>query len=252
MTARLYLDERNLLALGLNQPNIHTLRKLTEFANALSRLGAAEESLGQKQPLDSLLSSLSALADPGGDKMLFWDDSAGQLGWLEAADALAIDGTDLDASGGGSWALHDTWTFSTNVTEVDFTGLTGSEVMIVVRNLTLSVSTVVGMRCSVNNGSSYYSASGDYVSVLENGTEGNTAAVALAWTTNATGARSGMMTLAPINVNGALKVGESANQGTATQRIRYFVASTSPVNAVRIFPSAGGNITGGSIYCFTR
>lgn len=56
-----------------------------------------------KQDQDALLDSIAALSDPGSDKMLFWDDSAGQLGWLEPADNLAIDGTDLDAttSGGG-------------------------------------------------------------------------------------------------------------------------------------------------------
>ena len=41
---------------------------------------------------------LGDLADPGKDKILFWDESEGALGWLEARTNLTITGTDLDAA----------------------------------------------------------------------------------------------------------------------------------------------------------
>ena len=41
------------------------------------------------------------LADPGADRVLFWDDSAGQFTWLQMGTNLTITGTTLDASGGG-------------------------------------------------------------------------------------------------------------------------------------------------------
>ena len=41
---------------------------------------------------------LNNLSDPGSDKILFWDDSAGCLKWLEPNTNLAIDGTNLNAS----------------------------------------------------------------------------------------------------------------------------------------------------------
>lgn len=42
-----------------------------------------------------------ALADPGGDRIRFWDDSAGQESWLSNGANLYITGTTLNASGGG-------------------------------------------------------------------------------------------------------------------------------------------------------
>ena len=43
----------------------------------------------------------ASLADPGADRVMFWDDSAGAVTWLEMGTNLAITGTVLDASGGG-------------------------------------------------------------------------------------------------------------------------------------------------------
>lgn len=42
-----------------------------------------------------------ALADPGADRILFWDDSAGEIAWLNASTGLTISGTNMTAAGGG-------------------------------------------------------------------------------------------------------------------------------------------------------
>lgn len=47
----------------------------------------------------------ASLTDPNADRILFWDDSAGQLTWLTAGTNLTITGTTIDASGGGGSAL---------------------------------------------------------------------------------------------------------------------------------------------------
>ncbi len=52
------------------------------------------------QPVDSLLTDISALADPGVDRLLFWDDSAGILTWLGLGTNLSITGTTLNGAGG--------------------------------------------------------------------------------------------------------------------------------------------------------
>ena len=39
---------------------------------------------------------LESLVDPNGDRILFWDDSAGATGWLNFTNGLAITGTSLD------------------------------------------------------------------------------------------------------------------------------------------------------------
>jgi len=41
----------------------------------------------------------ASLADPNADRLLFWDDSAGQVTWLEAGSGLTISGTTITASG---------------------------------------------------------------------------------------------------------------------------------------------------------
>lgn len=43
----------------------------------------------------------ASLSDPNADRIMFWDDSAGAVTWLEAGSGLTITGTTLTASGGG-------------------------------------------------------------------------------------------------------------------------------------------------------
>lgn len=43
----------------------------------------------------------SALTDPGADRLMFWDDSAGVVTWLTAGSGLSIAGTTITATGSG-------------------------------------------------------------------------------------------------------------------------------------------------------
>jgi hypothetical protein len=43
----------------------------------------------------------ASLSDPGADRILFWDDSAGAMTWLTPGSNLTVTGTTIDASGGG-------------------------------------------------------------------------------------------------------------------------------------------------------
>jgi hypothetical protein len=110
MTERLFLNERNLAEMGMDPRNISTLRKLAEFADALTRIGDTEDSLGLKQPLDADLTAIAALttaaagrsvltlADPAEDRIAFWDDSADSAAWLQLGTGLNISGTTLSAN----------------------------------------------------------------------------------------------------------------------------------------------------------
>lgn len=50
----------------------------------------------------------ASLADPGADRIMFWDDSAGAVTWLTAGTNLTITGTTLDASGGAGTNTFNT------------------------------------------------------------------------------------------------------------------------------------------------
>lgn len=52
----------------------------------------------------------ASLADPNADRIMFWDDSAGAVTWLEVSTGLSISGTQLTATGG---ALTN-WTEAVN------------------------------------------------------------------------------------------------------------------------------------------
>lgn len=220
---------------------------------------------------------------PAAGDVLTWDDTPGE--WVAAAPAGAgafvlDDATDVDTtgqtsgdvltydgaewvpqapSGGAAWALAGAGQTATGVYDfavdgakanIDFTGLAGfTDVLLIARAATQSVSGTLALRASVDNGSSFYSASGDYVILATTGAESNSTAMASFIDTNATAARSGVVALDAINVSGTHKAGRNITVGSLH---RLFVASTSPINAVRVYSTGGGNITGGKIYCLAR
>ena len=67
-----------------------------QLADEIKRLKDRVSRL-ETQEKPSLL-GLPDLSDPDADKILFWDDSEGALGWLTANTDLTITGTDLDVS----------------------------------------------------------------------------------------------------------------------------------------------------------
>lgn len=140
-----------------------------------------------------------------------------------------------------------TWTWSANVPNVDVVGLGAyKDFLIVCRGVSASVN---GLRCiqvSTNNGASFFSTSGDYVQVTTTGTE--TAGTFLALhATFATAARTFTAELSGFGVSGGPKMARSSSGED-----RLFVASTSPVNALRFTNSAGGNLTAGSLFVYAR
>lgn len=65
----------------------------------------------------------ASLSDPGADRIMFWDDSAGAVTWLEAGSGLSITDTTISATG-GSLTLASTVTQSGTpvATSVGFLG----------------------------------------------------------------------------------------------------------------------------------
>ena len=178
-----------------------------------------------------------------------------QQGRITAAVDVAISG----GGGGAAWALAGAGQTATGVWDqavdgtkatVDFTDLSGfSDIMIIARSVTKSIAGALVIQVSVNNGSTYYSTSGDYILTTTAGAESNQIHFGQIIPGSLTAARTGSIILPGINVNGVQKV---SDQIVANNGAHFFIASTSPINAVRIVGGSGGNLTGGKIYCLAR
>jgi hypothetical protein len=188
-----------------------------------------------------------------GTTALVWAAVGGDVGdALVAGTNISItdngDGTYTIASsagGGTGWTLAGSWTWSTNVASVPIIGLGGyNELLIHVSGVSASASGVRRVCASVDNGTSYFSASGDYTSIIETGVEG----VGTGWahSTASTSARG--MVVHVLNTKGAKKVASV----TAQSLYSTFVASSSDINAIRLDNSGGGNLTSGSMLVFGR
>ncbi len=67
----------------------------------------------------------AALTDPGADRLLFWDESAGAVTWLEIGSGLSISGTTLSATGGGGGAPTD----ATYIVQTPSAGLSAEQAL---------------------------------------------------------------------------------------------------------------------------
>lgn len=101
---------------------------LTVEGNAIYRAGGTDVALADG-------GTGVSLTDPNADRILFWDDSAGQFTWLTVGTNLTITGTTIDAASGSSSGLlgvkyynpsgNNTYVISTTSdADVDGTNLT--------------------------------------------------------------------------------------------------------------------------------
>lgn len=132
-------------------------------------------------------------------------------------------------------------TISSPVAQVDFTDFSEFDTLLVVcKNLTASVASLRSIRVSTDGGATFLSAGYDFV--LEDGTLSASSTISMHGS-NATAARSGIARLNGIN-SGDVKAFETINR---TAFGGGFMTITDPINAIRVFNAAGGNLTAGLI-----
>lgn len=148
--------------------------------------------------------------------------------------------------GGGAWELIDTVAISSPIANVDFTDLDGyTDVIVILRGIGQTSSGVLLTRVSTDNGATFYSASGNYITIDNVGVTANSTA-ASSHGSDTTAARWLVTRFTGINVSGSPKECWSNSIGE-----RLFVASTDPVNAIRV-TCTGTTMTGGSIVVVGR
>lgn len=154
-------------------------------------------------------------------------------------------------SGGSSWELIEVRVVSGSVASEDFTNLGDyADLMIIARNLTTASATQRTIRVSTDNGATFWSTSGDYVLLNNNGAETNSAGQNFQ-ADNVTAARSGIVI---IQGKGLATVGAPpviyALNFNDTRRL--FVADlANQIDAIRVNTNSG-NLTGGTIYLLGR
>lgn len=126
----------------LTTPNINEAVALTATATELNILDGAtlsttelnyvdgvtssiQTQLNGKQVSDVFLDDIAALTDPGADRILFWDDSVGDITWLTVGSGLSITDTTITATGGsGTITVGDGGTPVGSVDTIIFDGAT--------------------------------------------------------------------------------------------------------------------------------
>lgn len=163
----------------------------------------------------------------------------------------AADGT--WALAGTGWAITGTYDQAVdgNQANVSFVGLAGkTEIMIILAATTLSISGQEQVQVSTDNGSTWFTTSGDYVSLDSAGASTNVPGARIVDTAH-TAARRGSIIILGANITGPPKVMDIQGRGS-NGKLAHFIASGSPINAVRVNGSGGGNINGGKIFCLAR
>lgn len=157
------------------------------------------------------------------------------------AEAIATDAV--------GWLLVDSWTHSVDVTEVDFTGLGAfTEIMVLLSDIEVNPSGISFFRASADNGNTFFDTNGDYNAVDTDGLKTANTRVDL-FTTAAFAARTAFLSVKAWN-QAVKKPAVSSRTDTSFWTLDNNAAVA--LNAVRIAPSSGGDITGGSIYIFGR
>lgn len=147
--------------------------------------------------------------------------------------------------GGGAMELIAQWSHTTDVANVTFTDLGGyTELLLIVRNVTLSAGGIRSASLSVDNGTTFFTAPAAYQEIPGGGVE--TGSTPQLHTTANAGARSGVARLIG-NVAGSPKLYEFRGNRS------IFVGSNDVVNAIRVYDgNASANLTGGQIFLYGR
>ena len=110
-------------------------------------------------------------ADPGADRLLFWDDSAGGWAQLTAGSGLSISGTTITASGGGGGAPDG----ATYITQTADATLSAEQALSSLSTGLVKNTTGTGVLSIATAGTDYYAPSGTDVAVADGGTGASTA-----------------------------------------------------------------------------
>lgn len=197
---------------------------------------------------DKKISDFTAVTTLADADLLEIETSGGNSRKITVANARAsiVSGWALIGAGQTATGIYD-FAVDGAKANIDFTGLSSvTELLVILSDVTTAASGVRSLQVSVDNGSTFYSTTGNYSIISTAAVKTNTDAIGF-HNTSATAARS--MAVHILNMKGAVKI---ALSGVASNQV-YFTASASDINAIRILNiGGGGNITGGTVHVYGR
>lgn len=213
--------------------------------------------------VESTITGGTALTATGtfpGDTVLNLDDTAVTPGTY--GDAANIPVVTIDqqgritlasetalTSGVGDWAQAGLWDFAISgatATPIAFTGLAGAaEILIIASNLTRSVAATTTVQVSDDNGATYKTTGGDYITADEGGGGADVTAAAIAFLTASGAARSSVIHIKTAKLNPQACVNGAGNH-------THVVVALGAINAIQVVATGGGNFTGGTLRVYTR
>ena len=138
-------------------------------------------------------------------------------------------------------------------TEEDFIGLTYDEILIIARAVTSASNTILQVRVSTDNGSTFLSTSGDYIALAFDDPVGVSKTEMPMHNTATTQGKNGMFSLSMLQ-QASPKMGwaqQYVGAGGAAQGV-WILPGTTVIDAIRVLSSTGASLNGGTIYVFGR
>lgn len=165
------------------------------------------------------------------------------------ADGRITSAVDIPIVPGAAWELAASSSPS-GVNTVTFADLGDyTDIRVLILGITMTAVSTAEVQVSTNNGSSFLSASGDYLGISGAGVATNMTRLA-PYVTDATAARYGELLIEGFNL-AAPKVARSNFYSQDSVNLRI-IPTTTALNALRVFTVSGTNFTGGTIYVFGR
>lgn len=158
---------------------------------------------------------------------------------------MGATGATGSAGASATWTLVEARVCSATANE-DFINLSAySDIFVFADGLTKANSGTLNLRVSTDNGANFLTTSGDYVAVSTAGTLTSQTSM-LCHSTSATLARTCHTRISFFN-----KTSPKYGFVTSTSA-EYIIPTTTALNAIRLFGSAAGNLTGGTLYVYGR
>lgn len=172
------------------------------------------------------------------------------LGSGDASTSASGNGVIVDSTPAGSgadWQLISTTDLSTPVASVDYTDLDYTDILIIADSVNTSGSSNLRLFASVDNGSTFYTTSGDY----KNPSSSTQSDVSYFWSSQALSTNLRSTALMINNAKGSNCTKTCVCGVASSPQLILFTASKNPINALR-FAATSGNLNAGTLYLLGR